>query len=235
VKKYRIRSPISIVIPVFNNDSIIADTIATLENHLSKCFEFFEMIFVDDASTDQSLTILRAAAQENQRLRILEHKTNLGQQRALTTGMLAATGVVAVGIDADLPCSLSVIDSIVQLALEDFELVLCRRTMPEIRVWWRTLGSRLVNRLSRILHPVMVEDFGCSTAAVRRELIERFRKTVPRLLILKLELLMLAKTHIEIPIKSSGNRSDQSSGYSIWKLSQLVAIMFIYVFRMRVK
>jgi dolichol-phosphate mannosyltransferase len=91
---------ISIVAPVFNEEG----NVAALAREIAVAFEgrAYEMIFVDDASRDTTLAALMALKTELPTLRVIAHRANAGQSRAVRTGILAARGPIILTIDGDL-------------------------------------------------------------------------------------------------------------------------------------
>lgn len=227
----RLELAISVVVPVYNNEKILPLTISALLEFLSRRFRRFELLFVDDGSRDASLVVLRDAAAGHRNIRVLTHDKNRGQQQAIATGMLAASNEIAVSIDADLPCALTSLEKLAMLAANEVELALGKRIIQERRVWWRRLGSKFGNRMFRILFPYAIEDSGCSTAAARRSLIERFRKLNPEVLLIKPQLLNLATNYIETEIDPPDMSNSDQSVYSICALAKLLWLMLLCRFQ----
>ncbi len=90
---------ISIVVPVYNEEGAAAD----LAREIAGAFagRAFEMVFVDDASRDQTRSVLTALKAELPELRVLLHQKNSGQSRAVRTGVLGARGAIVVTLDGD--------------------------------------------------------------------------------------------------------------------------------------
>jgi undecaprenyl-phosphate 4-deoxy-4-formamido-L-arabinose transferase len=213
---------VSVVIPVFNNSEILDSNIRKLTIFLSKEFADYELILVDDKSTDRSADMLRAAASQNAKIRVLWHHTNRGQQWAIANGALMARENTVIVIDADLPCLLSDLKKIALLTAAGTELVLCRRAGALSRPWFRRAGSLLASKLCRLLFRYGISDFGCSTGAVRRELIERVRVRASDLKLLKIQLLQHANSFVETEITVPPVAQGASSAYSFAKLVSIL-------------
>jgi len=94
------RSPdISVVVPVYNESGNVAKLAGEINEALSNYA--FEMIFVDDASTDDTAAVLTALKQDFQALRVLSHRENAGQSRALRSGIMAAKAAFIATLDGD--------------------------------------------------------------------------------------------------------------------------------------
>ncbi len=93
---------LSIVIPVFNEQESIADLIAAIRSAMAPMTDSYEVLFVDDGSSDGTLDALKTCAGEDPRVRILSFRRNLGKSPALTCGFQHAKGRYIVTMDADL-------------------------------------------------------------------------------------------------------------------------------------
>jgi len=93
---------LSIVVPLLNEAEVLKQSYTELRRELEKLGEPFEIIFVDDGSTDESLTILRQIARIDSRVRVIVLSRNFGHEMATSAGLHHATGKAAIVIDADL-------------------------------------------------------------------------------------------------------------------------------------
>ncbi|MFO1479106.1 MAG: glycosyltransferase family 2 protein [Turneriella sp.] len=213
---------VSVVIPIYNNAAILESNLGRLVNFLAAEFSDFELILVDDKSTDGSGEMLTKAQRSNSRIKIVRHVMNRGQQWAIATGALAAKHGIVIAVDADLPCLLSDLKRIALLANDGTELVLCRRGSSLRRPLFRRVGSFLASKLCRLLFRYGISDFGCSTGAVRRELIERVRAKASDLKLLKVQLLQNADSFVETEITVPPVAQDARSVYSFAKLVSIL-------------
>lgn len=219
---------VSLVVPVYNSAAFLPGTIAALTGYLAHEFRQYELILVDDCSVDESLSLMRAAAEKNKNIRLLIHESNLGQQQSLADGLLLAKNEIALTVDADLPCALKDLGMIAELAHEGKELVFTRRGAQVHRAWWRSLGSKVANLIFRLIYPFAVQDIGSGLFAVRPGLIERLRERGKPIGLIKLDLLLQAKSYIEVDIQ---NHTPVTSSYSFCKLLKLFWLMLTYRFR----
>lgn len=95
---------LSVVIPIYNETDVIPLLLTRLRTVLGEVLQVqsYEIVFVDDGSSDSSLDLLRAAAAEDRRLRVVSFSRNFGHQTAITAGLDFATGDAVVIMDADL-------------------------------------------------------------------------------------------------------------------------------------
>ena len=92
----------SIVIPVFNEQESLRELMVNIKKAFSNVKKTYEVIFVDDGSTDKSLDILKRIASENKNIRVLSFRKNSGKSLVLTLGFQMASGKYIATLDADL-------------------------------------------------------------------------------------------------------------------------------------
>ena len=138
---------ISLVIPVCNGADFIADTVASSRDFLARRRLNFEIVVVDDGSTDGTAAAIRPLTDE--RVSLIELSSNQGKFGALTLGMAEARGACRVFTDADLPYDLEAIPYIAELVNEGgFHVVVGDRTLPESCSATQTgLSRRLSSRV----------------------------------------------------------------------------------------
>jgi glycosyltransferase involved in cell wall biosynthesis len=219
---------VSLVVPVYNSAAFLQSTITALAGYLQSEFKHYELILVDDGSIDESLAIMRAAADENKNIRLIIHERNLGQQRSLADGFLSARNAIVVSIDADLPCELTDLKKIAHIVYNGSELVFGRRVVQIRRAWWRTFGSFVANLIFRLIYPFEIQDIGCGLLAMRPSLIEKLRNRKKSTGLIKLDLLLAAENCVQMDIS---NRRSTTSSYSFIKLVKLFWLMLTNRFR----
>ncbi|WP_179394178.1 glycosyltransferase family 2 protein [Lacticaseibacillus absianus] len=154
---------ISIVLPVFNEAAGIQTTIATLEHFVSVQPERFELIFVDDGSTDDSLAQLQAARQHNPNLKIVQFARNFGHQLAISAGLREAHGDAVIVMDADLQDPPSVIPSMIAKWQAGAAVVYGQRRHRSGETWFKKASAaafyRLLKAMTNTDIPVDTGDF----------------------------------------------------------------------------
>ncbi len=164
---------ISVVVPVFNEQGAAAD----LAREIAAAFVGIphEIVFVDDASTDDTTSSLTALREAMPQLRVLSHRRNAGQSRAIRTGVLAARAPVIVTLDGDGqndPADAPRLVRRLQAAPESLAMVGGRRAKRQDSAAKR-FGSRFANGLrQRLLHDG-ADDTGCGLKAFRRDAFAR--------------------------------------------------------------
>lgn len=168
---------VSIVVPIYNEFDNLPDLVARIHAAMATQPLSFELIAVDDGSTDGSAARLRALAQDHPWLRAVCLVRNYGQSAALQAGFDRVRGRYVVTLDADL-----------QNEPQDIPLLLQRlETDPEVDMvsGWRKdrqdaelsrkLPSRIANKLISRSTGVHLHDYGCALKAYRRPIIDRLR------------------------------------------------------------
>ena len=219
---------VSVVIPVYNNADILPLAIERLTSFCASEFSRYELIFVDDASTDNSWHILQAASANDKSIRLLRHEKNLDQQQTVANGSIAAREDIILNVDADVPCALHDLKRIALLAAQGTELVFARRVGWPRQAWWRHWGTRFAGWLFKKLYSYPMNDFGCSTGAVRRSLIERMREKPVRVWLLKVELLRYAESYAEVDIGPPEISLKRKSAFTLMKLAKRFLAIISY-------
>jgi undecaprenyl-phosphate 4-deoxy-4-formamido-L-arabinose transferase len=163
---------LTVVIPVFNEAGTLADLHGRLQRVLKDTGETWEIVFVDDGSSDGSADILRALHAQDPGVRVVRFNRNYGQHAAVVAGFRMARGQVVVTLDADLQNPPEEIPRLLAAIAAGAEVAGGRRIQRQ-DPWTRRLASRLVNRFTSAIVGVRMEDYGCMLRAYRRPVIER--------------------------------------------------------------
>ena len=161
---------LSVVIPVFNEEAVILEFYSRITQVMEGRVERYELLFVDDGSTDNSATILRELAQKDDRVKVVLFSRNFGQQAALSAGIDCSSGKAAVLTDADLQDPPEVIPKMIDKWKEGYEVVYARRVERRgdslLKRLEASLFYRLLNSLTDYKIPVDVGDFRLMDRAV---------------------------------------------------------------------
>ena len=121
---------ITLIIPMYNESSIIADTAKTVSEYMQKNFESYEIIFSDDGSRDESADIVRKLYLPN--VKVIGYEKNRGKGCAIRTGMLAASGDIVMFTDADLAYGTDVIKRVYNtLSESDANMLIGSRNLTD--------------------------------------------------------------------------------------------------------
>lgn len=118
---------VSIIIPVYNNSETISIINSQINNELSRSHLFYEIIFVNDASTDKSLDEITALQSKFRNIKLINNEHNIGQQRSLLEGIFQSCGKYCVVMDADLQDSPKYILPLIEALKPPFEAVFAIR------------------------------------------------------------------------------------------------------------
>lgn len=154
---------ISIVLPVYNESAGIGETLTVLANYVRARPERYELIFVNDGSTDDSTDQIRAAMAKNPAIRLVDFSRNFGHQLAITAGIRYASGDAVVVMDADLQDPPRVIPEMLARWREGYDVVYGKRRKRSGETWFKKLTAemfyRLLKAVTSINIPVDTGDF----------------------------------------------------------------------------
>ncbi|CAI2552908.1 putative glycosyltransferase [Apilactobacillus kunkeei] len=140
---------ISIVLPVYNEEAGIKNTIEVLENFVECQIETYEIIFVDDGSVDSSVDIIRHAQSQYENIKLVEFSRNFGHQLAITAGIRYAKGDAVVVMDADLQDPPSVIPNMIEKWQEGFDVIYGKRLIREGESFFKRFSAKAFYRVMR--------------------------------------------------------------------------------------
>ena len=161
---------VSVVVPVLNEQ----DNIGPLYDQITQALDEkhnYEIIFVDDGSSDKSLSTLTRLQKADTRLRIISFRKNFGQTAALSAGFAHARGKIIVAIDADLQNDPADIPTMIAKLNEGFDVVSGWRKKRHDNAISRLLPSIIANWLIARITGVKLHDFGCTLKVYRREVL----------------------------------------------------------------
>ncbi len=163
---------LSIIIPVLNEEENLQTLYDRLTSSLARIKKSYELIFIDDGSTDRSFEILRCLAQIDLKVRAVRFRRNFGQTAAMSAGFDLARGEVIIPMDADLQNDPLDIERLLHKLDEGYDVVSGWRADRQDGFILRRLPSIFANHLIAKLTGVHLHDFGCTLKAYRREVIE---------------------------------------------------------------
>lgn len=166
---------LSIVIPVYNEEHTIGPLAEQLRRVLDELGRPYELVWVDDGSTDRSGVVLDGLAERDpEHVRVVHFRRNFGKCAALVSGFRRAQGQVIVTMDADLQDDPAEIPRFLSTLAEGYDLVSgwkVRRQDP----WSKRLPSKLFNAVTARLTGLRLHDFNCGFKCYRREAAQHLR------------------------------------------------------------
>ena len=165
------KAAISVVIPLYNEEKSLAELHNRIILSLQSLSSNYELIFVDDGSTDNSFSVIRDLHKRDDRVKAIRFRKNFGKASALSAGFKEAEGTTIVTIDADLQDLPEEIPTLIKKMDEGYDLVSgwkFKRKDPLLR----RIASRLFNSVTSFYTGVKIHDFNCGLKCYRREVIE---------------------------------------------------------------
>jgi glycosyltransferase involved in cell wall biosynthesis len=167
---------ISLIITVHNEEPSLPLLFDSICQAMETIPRTWEVIFVDDGSTDKSLEVLRQlAAKDPVHVRVIVFRRNFGQTAAITAGLDYSEGEIVILMDADLQNDPADIPLLLAKLDEGYDMVSGWRKSRKDNAITRTLPSVIANGLISWVTGVHLHDYGCSLKAYRREVLEGFR------------------------------------------------------------
>ena len=164
---------LSIVIPLFNEDESLPELAAWIERVVNENKLSYEIIFVDDGSTDQSWEVIRQLRQGNPHIKGIKFQRNYGKSAALNEGFRAAAGDVIITMDADLQDSPDEIPDLRRMITEDgFDLVSGWKKKRYDNKLTKNLPSKLFNAAARQMSKIKLHDFNCGLKSYRKNVVK---------------------------------------------------------------
>ena len=166
---------LSIAVAVYNEEESLPHLCAKLHDVLSKLGKSYEIVLVDDGSTDKSWAVMNEQAKRYPNLKLIKFRRNYGQTAAMSAGIAESDGAVLVTLDADLQNDPADIPALLAKLDEGYDVVSGWRKNRQDAFINRKLPSMMANRLIGKLTGVQLHDYGCSLKAYRRDIIGQVR------------------------------------------------------------
>lgn len=160
---------LSIVVPLFNEEESLRTLYEDLLQVFPKLIEKHEIIFVDDGSTDNSLTILKEIAKKDENIKIYSFRKNLGKAEALTFGFQKAQGDYIITLDADLQDKPKEISKLIKKAKEGNWDLVCGWRKDRKDSIGKVLSSKLFNSIASIFWGLRLHDYNCGLKLYSKE------------------------------------------------------------------
>lgn len=166
------RPALSIIVPLYNEQESVRPLHAAIVQAMGQLGRSFEMVFVDDGSSDATVEIVDQIARIDSRLRLVKFRRNYGQTSAMAAGIEYARGQVLVTMDGDLQNDPADIRSLLEKIEDGYDLVVGWRYNRQDKLITRKIPSRIANWLIGKVTGVPIRDNGCSLKAFRGDLIK---------------------------------------------------------------
>ncbi len=163
---------VTVCIPLFNEEESLGELYGLLTAMLEGSAAGHELIFIDDGSTDGSLSALIGLRKEDRRVKIISFNRNYGKSAALSEGFRVARGDFVVTIDADLQDNPNEIPGLIEKLDEGYDLVSgwkMNRKDPITKTW----PSKFFNLVTSLVSGIRLHDFNCGLKVYRKEVVKR--------------------------------------------------------------
>lgn len=163
---------LSIIVPVYNEEKNILLLYDKVKGVIPKLDCPFELIFINDGSTDGTKRILDELAEKDQRVKVIHFRRNYGQTAAMMAGIDFSSGNVLIPMDGDLQNDPEDIPLLLSRLIEGYDVCSGWRKDRKDHALRRNLPSRIANLLISKISGVPLHDYGCSLKAYRKEVIK---------------------------------------------------------------
>lgn len=170
VTKFKFRK-VSILVPLLNEE----ESLGKLAKEISAVFDTinsdYEILFIDDGSTDNSLKVIKELSRANNKIRYMSFRKNYGKSAALNVGFKNVTGDAIITMDADLQDDPAEIPSLLEELQKGFDLVSGwkkKRHDPFIKKY----SSRFFNYVTKVMSGIKIHDFNCGLKAYRKSVVK---------------------------------------------------------------
>ena len=208
---------ISLIIPMYNESAIIADALQTFSSYMESRFEDWELIFVDDGSSDGCGNAVAAAHEKDERIRLCRYTPNRGKGHAVRTGVLAAKGDVILFTDCDNAYGEEAIGRLADLLAESgADIVVGSRNLSkdgyEGYTFLRKIASKAYIKVIAVAAGFRLSDSQCGFKGFRGEIAKKiFSNCEVDRFAFDLEVIMIANklgaTIGEMPVKIINHRA----------------------------
>ena len=159
---------LSVVIPLYNEEESLRELHQQLRSVLNRINMRYEVLFIDDGSTDNSFRVLRDLKRIDHRVKIISFRRNYGKSAALSVGFEHAQGNTIVTMDADLQDDPAEIPGLVKRIREGLDLVSGWKKVRRDPIT-KTLPSRFFNYVTSVMTGIRIHDFNCGLKAYKRD------------------------------------------------------------------
>jgi glycosyltransferase involved in cell wall biosynthesis len=163
----------SVVVPLYNESAVVQELYDRLTKTLAATGLYYELIFIDDGSSDGTLQLLRKIVAGDSKVVVIELRRNFGQTPALVAGFDVARGQIIISMDGDLQHLPEEIPIFLEKLNEGYDVVSGWRKIRVDNLVMRKLPSRAANWIASKISGVDIHDFGTTFKAYRREIIEQ--------------------------------------------------------------
>lgn len=165
---------LSVVVPAYNEEHRLNDTLPVMYAYLREHYPHFELLVVDDGSTDRTPDIVREFAQQHPEVRLISYQPNRGKGHAVRTGILQSQGEWVLFSDADLATPIEELPNLSAKLREGYDIAIASRAVRGAKLvvrqpWYREFAGRSFNLMVQLLAVPGIHDTQCGFKLFRRE------------------------------------------------------------------
>ncbi|MCS7309837.1 MAG: glycosyltransferase family 2 protein [Armatimonadota bacterium] len=165
---------LSVVVPAYNEEGRLADTLPAMYSYLKEHYFPFELLVVDDGSTDHTPAIVQQFAQQHPEVRLISYQPNRGKGHAVRTGVLQAQGEWVLFSDADLATPIEELTRLAEKLREGYDIAIASRAAMGAQLvvrqpWYRELAGRSFNLMVQLLAVPGIHDTQCGFKLFRQQ------------------------------------------------------------------
>jgi polyisoprenyl-phosphate glycosyltransferase len=211
---------LSVIVPVYNEELNVSELYLRLKNTVSAITPWYELIFINDGSKDNSRLVLHKIAKADDRVFFINFSRNFGHQIAVTAGLDACRGNAVVIIDGDLQDPPELITQLYTKHKEGYEVVYARRTARKgeslFKKWSAQVFYRLLQKLTDIVIPLDTGDF----RLIDRKIVDHLKQMPEQTKFLRGQIAWLGFRQTEV-LYSRHSRKHGKTAYSFGKMLHL--------------
>jgi glycosyltransferase involved in cell wall biosynthesis len=165
---------LSVVIPLYNEEESLPELALQLETEIKKIpniYDKYEVIFIDDGSTDDSFEVIKTIKRRNPRFKAIRFRRNYGKSAALAVGFKEARGILVATMDADLQDDPAELENLVNKLKEGYDLVTGWKKKRHDPIS-KTIPSKFFNFVTSIVSGIKLHDFNCGLKLYRKEVVQ---------------------------------------------------------------
>lgn len=164
---------ISVIVPLLNEEESLPELEAWIDKVMNENSFAYEIIFIDDGSTDNSWQVIAQLSAKNSNIKGIKFQRNYGKSAALNEGFKAAQGAVVITMDADLQDSPDEIPELYHMIVRDgYDLVSGWKKKRYDNALTKNLPSKLYNSVTRVMSGIKLHDMNCGLKSYRRNVIK---------------------------------------------------------------
>jgi glycosyltransferase involved in cell wall biosynthesis len=225
----RLNETLSILIPVYNEEGNLSLLYEKLVAALKKVGRPYEVIFVDDGSSDGTMEILLDLREKNPNVKIISFSRNFGQTAALSAGIDSSKGDIIIPMDGDLQNDPEDILMLLQKIEEGYDVVSGWRKDRKDPFLTRRLPSMIANKIISWIGGVYLHDYGCTLKAYRRDILKNIRLYGEMHRFIPIYAQWIGARVSEIPVRHF-SRGSGSSKYGMSRVFKVILDLMVVKF-----